>query len=151
MCKHQHRFGLDVQCSALVLNFNNTLSNEHLYRAGQSMNPLPSQILERCASYKASMQKVLLTLAFFCRTLTNLFGQKKPTKIYGTVPIDSVSSMDATEATVNEWIHFLRRRVLPMKPFIDDVWPSTLFRVKSEIVGRLVGSTLPEFLKFDVE
>lgn len=47
ICKHQQRFGLDVQCSALVLNFNNIFSNEHLYRAGQSMNTLPSQILER--------------------------------------------------------------------------------------------------------
>ncbi len=47
MCKHQQRFGLDVQCSALVLNFNNIFSNGHLYRAGQSMNSLPSQILQR--------------------------------------------------------------------------------------------------------
>ena len=47
MCKHQQRFGLDVQCSALVLNFNNIFSNGHLYRAGQPMNSLPSQILER--------------------------------------------------------------------------------------------------------
>jgi hypothetical protein len=47
MYKHQQRFGLDVQCSALVLNFNDIFSNGHLYRAGQSMNSLPSQILER--------------------------------------------------------------------------------------------------------
>ena len=40
-------FQQDVQCSALVLNFNNIFSNEHLYRAGQSMNSLSSQILER--------------------------------------------------------------------------------------------------------
>jgi hypothetical protein len=46
--KHQQWFGLDVQCSALVLNFNNIFPNGHLYRAGQSMNSLPSQILERC-------------------------------------------------------------------------------------------------------
>ena len=52
MCKHQQRFGLDVQCSALVLNFNNIFSNGHLYRAGQSMNSLPSQILERYAQAK---------------------------------------------------------------------------------------------------
>ncbi len=30
-------------------NFNNIFSNGHLYLAEQSMNPLPSQILERCA------------------------------------------------------------------------------------------------------
>lgn len=47
MCKHQQRFGLDVQCSASVRDFNNIFSNEHLYRAGESMNSLPSQILER--------------------------------------------------------------------------------------------------------
>jgi hypothetical protein len=46
-CKHQQRFGLDVQSSALVHNFNNIFSIGHLYRAGQSMNSLPSQILER--------------------------------------------------------------------------------------------------------
>ena len=45
MCKHQQRFGLDVQFSALVHNFNNIFSIGHLYRAGHSMNSLPSQIL----------------------------------------------------------------------------------------------------------
>jgi len=49
ICKHQQRFGLDVQCLALVHNFNNIFSNGHLYRAGQSMNSLPSQILEPLA------------------------------------------------------------------------------------------------------
>ncbi len=48
MYYYQQRFGLDVQFSALVLNFNNIFSIGHLYRAGQSMNSLPSQILERC-------------------------------------------------------------------------------------------------------
>ena len=47
MCKHQQRFGLDVQCSALVHNLNNIFPNGHLYRAVQSMNSLPSQILQR--------------------------------------------------------------------------------------------------------
>ncbi len=47
MCRHQQRFGLDVKYSTLVHNFNNIFSNGHLYRAGQSMNSLPSQILER--------------------------------------------------------------------------------------------------------
>jgi hypothetical protein len=47
MCKHQQWFGLDVQCSALVINFNNKFSIGHLYRAGESMNSLPSQILQR--------------------------------------------------------------------------------------------------------
>ena len=51
MCRHQQWFGLDVQCSALVYNFNNIFSNEHLYPAGQSMNSLPSQILERCLPF----------------------------------------------------------------------------------------------------
>lgn len=51
MGRHQQRFRLDVQCSVLVLNFNNIFSNEHLYRAGQSMNSQPSQILERWASF----------------------------------------------------------------------------------------------------
>ena len=48
ICKDQQQFGLDVQCSALVLNLNKIFSSEHLYQAGQSMDSLPSQILERC-------------------------------------------------------------------------------------------------------
>ena len=47
MYRHQHRFGLDVQFSALVHNFNNIFPIGHLYRAEQSMNSLPSQIPER--------------------------------------------------------------------------------------------------------
>ena len=62
---------------------------------------------DRCMPYKPSMQKVLLVLTFLWWTVSNLFGQKNPTKIYGTVPIDNVSSMDATEVTINEWIHFI--------------------------------------------
>ncbi|MGC4102134.1 SUMF1/EgtB/PvdO family nonheme iron enzyme [Ferruginibacter sp.] len=38
---------------------------------------------------------------------SNLSAQKNPTKIYGTVPINNVSSMDATEITVTEWIYFI--------------------------------------------
>ena len=60
MCKHQQRFGLDVQCSALVLNFNSIFSNGHLYRAEQSMNSLPSQILERCALFDQNLFKTYL-------------------------------------------------------------------------------------------
>jgi len=53
------------------------------------------------------MQKVLLILSFLCLTLANSFGQKNPTKIYGTVSIDDKTSMDATEVTINEWFHFI--------------------------------------------
>lgn len=35
------------------------------------------------------------------------FGQKNPTKIYGTVEIDGHSSMRATEITMNEWMDFI--------------------------------------------
>ena len=56
MCKHQHRFGLDVQYSALVLNFNNIFSNGHLYRARQSMNSMPSQILERWRKFPETVK-----------------------------------------------------------------------------------------------
>ena len=44
MCKHQQRFGLDVQFSALVHNFNNIFLNGHLCPTGKSINSLPSQI-----------------------------------------------------------------------------------------------------------
>ena len=48
MCRHQQRFRLDVHYSALVHNFNHIFPSGHLYRAGRTMNSLPSQILERC-------------------------------------------------------------------------------------------------------
>ena len=51
MCKHQQRFGLDVQFSALVHNFNNIFPNEHLFRAGQSMNSPPSQMQNIVGNY----------------------------------------------------------------------------------------------------
>lgn len=47
ICMHQLRFGHAIKLSALVLNFSNVYSIEHLYQVGQSMNSLPSQILER--------------------------------------------------------------------------------------------------------
>lgn len=53
------------------------------------------------------MQKLLLTLVYLCWILTNSFGQKNPTHISGTVPIGNLSSMDATEVTVNEWMLFI--------------------------------------------
>ena len=51
MCKYHRRFRLDVQFSALVHNFIIIFSNGHLYRAGQAMNSLPSQILERYTQF----------------------------------------------------------------------------------------------------
>jgi hypothetical protein len=57
MRKHQQWFGLDVKFSALVHNFNNTFSNGHLYRAGQSMNSLPSQIFERWLLFWTDTQR----------------------------------------------------------------------------------------------
>lgn len=46
-CKHQQRLWLDFHCSTLVHNYNKIFSNGNLYQARQSMNSLPSQILER--------------------------------------------------------------------------------------------------------
>ena len=45
MYYYQQRFRLDVLYSALVHIFKSSFSIGHLYRAGQSMNSLPSQIL----------------------------------------------------------------------------------------------------------
>ncbi len=49
MCYYQQQFQLDIHYSALVHIFNFSFSIGHLYRAGRTMNSLPSQILERCA------------------------------------------------------------------------------------------------------
>ena len=48
MCYYRQRFRLDVHYSTLVHNFNHIFPSGHLYRAGRTMNSLPSQILERC-------------------------------------------------------------------------------------------------------
>ncbi len=86
MYKHQQQFGLDIQFSALVLNFNYIFSNGHLYRAGQSMNSLPSQILERCVPLYGKalnltkvMCKKLLILYTLClpNMVTRLFSQER--------------------------------------------------------------------------
>ena len=53
------------------------------------------------------MQKLLLISLFVFATFSNSFGQKNPTKLSGTVNIDEVSSMDATEVTIMEWIYFI--------------------------------------------
>jgi hypothetical protein len=44
-CKQQQRFRRRISIWLLVINFNFIFSIGHLYRAGQSMNSLPSQIL----------------------------------------------------------------------------------------------------------
>ena len=60
VCKYQQRFGLDVQCSAFIFNFNFIFSIGHLYRAGRSMNSLPSQILNVVGNGIALSQNVLI-------------------------------------------------------------------------------------------
>ena len=54
-----------------------------------------------------SMQKVLIIAAIIFFTLTDLFGQKNPTEIYRTVKISNLSSMDATEVTIKQWVLFI--------------------------------------------
>jgi len=56
MCKHQHGLGLEVQFSTLVDKLHNIFSNRHLYQAGQSMDSLPAQMLERWAKVFGSNQ-----------------------------------------------------------------------------------------------
>jgi formylglycine-generating enzyme required for sulfatase activity len=53
------------------------------------------------------MKKTLLILSILWLGHIEMYGQKNPTSIYGTVPIDNTSSMDATEVTINEWIQFV--------------------------------------------
>ncbi len=65
MCRHQQRFGLDVQFSALVNNFNCIFSIGHLYRAEQSMNSLPSQMPGRCAQKKYCGMKFIALIMLF--------------------------------------------------------------------------------------
>lgn len=78
------------------------------------------------------MQKIFLIIVLFCWTVPNLFGQKNPTRIYGTVPIDNVSSMDATEVTVNEWILFIINNNFREDYFPDPLAISTSARLLFE-------------------
>lgn len=66
MCRYQQRFRFDIQFSALVHNFNNIFSIGHLYRAGRSMNSLPSQILERCSKAKRPHNPILVKSSVDC-------------------------------------------------------------------------------------
>ncbi|MGN6437503.1 MAG: hypothetical protein ACTHMM_13265 [Agriterribacter sp.] len=52
------------------------------------------------------MKEIFLILIFY-GVIACSFGQKNPTKVYGTVPIDNNSSIDATEVTIGEWIYFI--------------------------------------------
>lgn len=62
MCRHQQRFGHGGQSSTLIYNFKNLFSIVHFYRAGHSMNSLPSQRLARCLSgYRHTLGLVSLT------------------------------------------------------------------------------------------
>ncbi len=45
------------ECGVKYLTFNFIFSNGHLYRAGQSMNALPSQILERWQKYAETLSR----------------------------------------------------------------------------------------------
>ncbi|MGB4772689.1 MAG: hypothetical protein WBP58_14575 [Chitinophagaceae bacterium] len=109
MCRHQQQFGIDVQCSTLVINFNNIFSIGHLYWAGQSMNPLPSQILERwwllslppiaASNVGSSMQKQQLFLAFLL-LLLSIQGRPQSSflysfKRYGVKAIKSDHTIDS--------------------------------------------------------
>jgi formylglycine-generating enzyme required for sulfatase activity len=86
------------------------------------MNSTPAKSPALCMPYKRTMQKVLLTLAFFCWTFPILFGQKNPTqKIYMTVPIDNVTSIDVTEVTIAQWVYFLINN-----NFNAELFPDTL-------------------------
>jgi formylglycine-generating enzyme required for sulfatase activity len=68
------------------------------------------------------MQKVLLTIALLCLQLSYLFGQKDPIKrIYLTVPIDNVTSIDVTEVTITQWVYFIINNNFKL-----DLFPDTL-------------------------
>jgi formylglycine-generating enzyme required for sulfatase activity len=83
---------------------------------------------------KPSMQKVVLIFIFVCGAFANLSGQKNSTKIYGTVAIDSVSSMDATEVTITEWISFLINNNFKAEFFPD---PSSISNSTRELFEDL--------------
>ncbi len=63
LCYYQQWFGLDVQCSAFVFNFNAIFLTGHLYQDGRSMNFLPSQILELWRSLNRHRKRVTTELS----------------------------------------------------------------------------------------
>jgi hypothetical protein len=91
----------------LFVNLYFYIFNQQRFRADTATIPALQASPARCMPYTPSMQKVVLISAFIFFSLTDLFGQNNPTKIYGTVPIDNLSSMDATEVTINEWVLFI--------------------------------------------
>jgi len=88
MCRHQQRFGLNVQCSPLVHNFNNIFSNGHLYRAGRAMKSPPSAIPKPLGT----MFMKTVTLQTESYLFQNSDGQFRATPFY--------------ELSIDEWIVF---------------------------------------------
>jgi uncharacterized protein len=88
--KHQQRFKLDVLSSALVHNFNNIFSNGHLYRAGQSMNSLPSQIPNVSCYFMGTVIKSIATILLIFLIATNCSSQIKA--------VDKSKQRDTSEA-----------------------------------------------------
>jgi len=133
MCKHQQWFGLDVQCSAIVLNLNNIFSIKHLYRAGQSMNSLPSQILER---YTPLFMKfpalIIFFLTFVACNNSNLQTQKAILK--------SVHIPDTTNnwyAKLFDYPNYARKTVITKQLSLDNLEADTS---NSEIRIWTIGS-----------
>ena len=105
MCMRQQRFGLDVQCSALVHNFNTIFSNGHLYRAGQLINSLPSQILERYAPlnrYSIMLKLLYMSFlaAFFSCQAKKDFSEDFKAWPYDPSIISSLSKYDSIRQAV---------------------------------------------------
>jgi formylglycine-generating enzyme required for sulfatase activity len=53
------------------------------------------------------IQQMVFFVSFMLVNQTELFAQKNPTEIHGTVSIDYNISMDATEVTIEEWVYFI--------------------------------------------
>ena len=93
MCYYQLRFGLDVQCSAFIFNFNKIFSIGHLFRAGHSMNSLPSQILNVVRKPKMTHRKIIPLLIVISLTLAFISCKTSPKQTF------SLSSLDMTIKT----------------------------------------------------
>jgi formylglycine-generating enzyme required for sulfatase activity len=65
------------------------------------------------------MQKALLLLLVIIETTSNLFSQKNPTRIAGSVVIGNNISMKATEVTIQEWMSFIVNNNFDISLFPD--------------------------------
>lgn len=87
------------------------------------------------------MKQLILITGLLCGICSGTLSQKNATTIPGTRAVDNVSSMDGTEITIAEWLHFI----------INNDFDSTLFPARETMspAGKLLFDDLRKKSAFE--